>query len=332
MKTSQSEFTFIKNLQNKFKNSLPKSYLGIGDDCSAFPINSKNLFVTTTDLLIEKTHFKRDEITPYQLGIKAMNVNLSDLASKGAKPHSCFISLAIPTKNNSHFFKEFYSAIHFMCQKYKITLLGGDTSKSTSEIFINVLMNGTVKKNHLKKRSNAQIGDSICLTGNVGESGLGLKLLQEKVLLNKLEKKIVTHHLINQNHLTFGQWLIKQKEVHAMMDVSDGIMSDIKRICEQSKCGAAISIEKIPFSKSFKIICDKHNWKFENFILGGGEDYILMFTVKAGMFNKLNNKFIKEFKLPLYEIGLITKQKNSLKTLKSGKIVDFNIKGYDHFS
>ncbi len=330
MKTSQSEFTFLKNLQNRFKTSLPKSFIGIGDDCSAFPLNSKNLFLTTTDLLIENTHFKRNEITAYQLGLKAMNVNLSDLASKGAKPHSCYISLAVPAQNNSDFFQEFYSAIHFMCKKYKIILMGGDTSKSSNEIFINVLVNGIVEKKYLKKRSDAKIGDVICLTGTVGNSSLGLKLLQTKTASNLAEQKMVNHHLINQNHLAFGTWLVKQKEVHATMDVSDGIISDIQRICGESNCGANLNVDKIPFSKDLKAICEKFNWDREPFILGGGEDYVLMFTVEKNSFEKLNAKFMKKFRKPLYAIGEITKK--GLQTLRAGKPVELNIKGYDHFN
>lgn len=325
------EFGFINDIATPFLKNLKKNITGIGDDCAVIPFSETESQIVTTDMLVEGTHFLRDKISAYELGNKALAVNLSDIAAMGGKPQSAFISLAIPTGISVEWLEEFYAGLGELAESSGTMILGGDTTKSPAGFIVNIAVIGTVAKQQVKLRSMAKPGDIICVTGKLGDSACGLQLiLQDKPVQSNSEVQLVRAHNLPRPHLEEGQWLGKQRAANAMMDVSDGIDSDLHRIMEQSKVGGEINLEELPISNQTKEISQKYNWDEISFATTGGEDYCLLVTIKSIEYEKINIHFQEEFGRPLYKIGRVT-DSNDLKYFKNGEDVSLSEHGFDHF-
>lgn len=323
------EFGFLQHISPQFKKNLPLNVEGIGDDCAVIPFQNSLSYLVTTDLLIEDIHFILNKITPHQLGYRSLAVNISDIAAMGGTPHYAFLSLALPIHLSIEWLDAFFEGIRDLASQNNIFLLGGDTTRS-EKIVINLLLIGTQKTATIKKRSHAQIGDVICCTGNLGDSGAGLKLLLDgRHMSDLLSRKLIDHHLHPQPHLSEGKWLAEQEGVHAMIDISDGLSSDIQRIMEESKCGAHIRVELLPLSQELVQVSKVHRWSAEQLALSGGEDYCLLITVDPTKFSSIKDHFAHTFSRPLYEIGTI--ETSSLLFTFHQKSYILQKSGFDHF-
>lgn len=326
------EFGFIKSFENKFDAFIKGSDKGIGDDCAIITKNNDEVFVATTDLLIEDIHFLKSEISAKELGYKSLAVNLSDIAAMGAKPLYSFLSIGIPADTDVDFLDGFMEGYYELSNKYQIPLMGGDTTKSSDKLVINVLAMGECEKSNVKMRSMAKDGDVVCVSGNLGDSGAGLKVLLENLERTEINKFLVNRHHLPEPRIKEGDWLSKQVSVHAMMDISDGISSDLKHILNKSGKQAEINLEKLPLSNELKTASEINNWDAFSVATSGGEDYELLFTMSASDFDGISKDFEKEFSKPIYCIGRIFEGEEKINFMLNGELVDSNSMGFDHFA
>ncbi len=333
-KEKLDEFEIIKNIKNKFRVlSTEKNILGIGDDAAVIPKDAITSFLVTTDMLNEDVHFLRDKICAFDLGYKCLAVNLSDIAGMCGTPKYVFLSAALPTDIGATWINEFLDGFSKLSTDAGVLLLGGDTTRSERKISISVTVIGECENSKIKYRSSAKPGDKIFVTGMLGDSGAGFKCLLSNEPLTKWSHSLIKKHNKPIPHIKEGRWLgnflAPQNCVHAMMDVSDGIASDLKRICEESNCGVEIYLEKLPISEELKLESKRLSFDALNMALIGGEDYCLLFTAEPAVCNKLTLEFQEKFKRPIYEIGKITDK--GFIYLQNGKVTKPPPRGFEHF-
>lgn len=326
------EFGFIKRFANKFDSFIKEEELGIGDDCAVIPINETDNYVVTTDLLNEDIHFIKDKIFPEELGYKSLAVNLSDIAAMGAEPKFSFLSIGIPNHISVEYLDAFMTGFYALSEKYKVPLMGGDTTKSADKLTINVAVIGQCKKAEMHLRSMAKEGDLICVTGFLGDSAGGLNVILNDLELSAENKYLVQKHHVPEPRINEGMWLAKQKSVHAMMDISDGISSDLMHILDASAKSAQVHTEKLPISSSLRNAAIKNNWDPIELASSGGEDYELLFTFDAKDFGRLKKEYKTHFSEELHIIGEIKEGQAEIKWFNNGKNITINKNGFNHFA
>jgi len=254
------------------KKTLSKSSF-IGDDCAYL----KELgIVITHDSLVEDVHFSRGFATPYQIGHKALMVNLSDVFASGAVPKYLTISLSLPKDIDNEFVKEFYRACDDICQEFGVEIVGGDITGS-EKVFISVCAIGTTNGRKISSRKNAKIGDCVVVTGFHGSSAAGLWLLQNEIDTNPL---FIKNHLKPEAQKHFSNEIAtKVTEDYAMMDTSDGLMDALYKIAAASDVLISVDFDKIPYDKDIEKIVKKANLDFKDWIFYGGEDFQLVACV-----------------------------------------------------
>ena len=324
------EFHLIEQIRAQFQ-PMQEDVLGIGDDCAVLPLSRQRKQLVTTDLLVENIHFLRDRIAPEDLGHKALAVNISDIAAMGGTPTGAFLSIALPGDLETSWCDAFFEGIHTLATECNCPLLGGDTTKTKNDIAINFTVLGEMDAAHVKYRSGAMAGDIIATTGVVGDSGGGLRLiLEDNLLISAAHVALVQTHHHPMPHLQEGVWLAQHTTVHSMIDLSDGIHSDIRHIMKASNVGANIDLAQIPMSKALRLVGEENQWPIEELALTGGEDYVLLCTVDPTAFAQLANAFEQHFQRPLYPIGHIT-DTNQLNYERAGIAHNLQSIGFDHF-
>ena len=315
------EFDFIEDIRNLFARVPNNGFEGIGDDCSVLPIGGDEALVFTSDMLNEGIHFLTDKSTAYQIGYKSLMVNVSDVAAMGTTPVATVLSLALPEERFGEWSEEFMKGYYAASKKYGVALVGGDTTKSESGVCVNVTAIGRAPLGNIKRRSAAEVGDVVMVTGKLGASAAGLR----DVLEGKLDTKNAKIHLMPEALVAEGKWLGEQPEVHAMMDISDGIASDLQHILDNSKKGAVV--KRVPVAEDATI----------SDAFGGGEDYELLFTVDKHKADELAQRFEAKFGKPLYNIGRVVKPNGDCYEIgieqEDGSIVHSTAGwgGYHHF-
>ena len=242
-----TEFGFIDRIKDLFATLPDNGFEGIGDDCTVLPVGGGESLVFTTDMLAEGVHFLRAATSSRELGRKSLAVNLSDVASMGARPVATLLSLSLPDDATGAWAEEFMQGYRELSQEFGVTLTGGDTTRSAAGITINVTAIGRAADTHIKRRSGARPGDVIFTAGALGASGAGLR----DILAGRYNTPAAAVHRNPRPQVAEGVWLGQRHEVHAMMDISDGLASDIRHIMERSGVGAAIAKCGIPRSELF---------------------------------------------------------------------------------
>ena len=322
------EFGLIEKLRRKIGKRSHRIKLGPGDDCAIVAAPDHDMLFTT-DTLIEDVHFELPNISPQMLGKKSIVVNLSDIAAMGGSPLYILISLGIPISTRVEFVEKLYAGFESMAKKYNCNIIGGDISKSVNGLIISITVVGEVKKNTLIRRSGARDKDKIFVTGTLGSSAAGLEILKRSNPVKK--NKITEYHLSPKPRLDEGQILAEKIGVSAMIDLSDGLASDLKRICEESKCGARIYLDKIPLSYALRKFKKSINKNILDYALFGGEDYELLFTIKQKKVPQLQKQW-KKMKIPITNIGEILNKKHGIILVSpDGKEKPLSQTGYDHF-
>ncbi len=324
------EFGFIERFKPQFNDLLNDGLMGIGDDCAIIHANDEEDYIITTDLLMEDVHFLRHSISPFQLGYKSLAVNLSDIAAMGGTPVASFLSFAIPKDLDVEYLDQFMEGYHELSKKYNTALLGGDTTKSLKHLAINVAVIGKCLKGKARKRSDAKVGDVICVTGNLGDSAGGLQYLLDGITSDRNEYLIHRHHQ-PEPRIAEGLFLFQMEGVNAMMDISDGISSDLKHILKASNVSAEVEIQNIPISEELKNESSKNNWNAIEKATSGGEDYELLLTVSARDFAQIQLDYEKEFHKPLIQIGTIIKGNPNIHWTNNGQVVELTSTGFNHF-
>lgn len=318
---------FIEQLSKTFPSK--DSIVGIGDDCAVIPEGTEKAWLVTADALVEGVHFLKDQITPKDLGYKTIAVNVSDITAMGGEPKYAFLSLALPTKDI--WINGIIEGIKEACEKWNILLLGGDTVGSKRDIFLNLTLIGSAKIEQVKYRHHAQGGDIICVTGYLGDSGGGLKALQEQIIKTEEVDYLIQAHFRPNPQPMQGMWLASHHAVHAMMDISDGLNCDLNRLLKSSQKGAIIEISKLPLSEPLKHISKEQGWDILQQALVGGEDYCLLLTIDSNRFENIQYSFQEKFNSPLFAIGHIIPHPEELVYHQTGKPIQIHYVNYDHF-
>lgn len=271
------ELEFIETI----KSTLSKNSL-IGDDCAYL---KKLGIVVTQDSLVEDIHFSTKLSTPYQLGYKAITVNLSDIYASGAIPKYVTISLSLPKNIDNDFVKDFYCACEDLSNEFDFEIIGGDIT-GADKLYISVCAIGTTKNRNISSRSYARQDDYVITTGNHGSSTAGLYLLKNKVECYDSLKHI---HLMPQIQKKFADEIsVNLKEKYAMMDTSDGLIDALFKIAQASNVSISADFEKIPYDNQIKLIANIAGIDFKDWVLYGGEDYQLVACVSEDNLSKLD--------------------------------------------
>ncbi|MBE9488385.1 MAG: thiamine-phosphate kinase [Bacteroidetes bacterium] len=317
------EFGLIEEIKKTQKKFSEMNFTGIGDDCAIFPSKEGFSYVVTTDMLVEGKHFLIDKINPKDLGYKSLAVSVSDVASMGAKAMFSFLSISINKNTSTQWINDFLTGYNSM----NIPLLGGDTcSGEEGNMCINVTVIGECENTNIKYRSSAKVGDIVAVTSPLGASATGLQAILKNLPNYDESIKAHVHPYIFEKE---SVWLGTKNEVHAMMDISDGVSSDLRHICKQSKCGAVINIDDILTTQETKTLCNNLNINSQELALSGGEDYALLLTISSDAFNKINKEYKALFNSELYSIGTINSD-NKITYLSENKVTDIN-RGFTHF-
>ena len=264
------EFGFIKKISRGCLIRPQNIVKAIGDDAAAFRSDPDRLSLITTDLLVERIHFLRKAISGFDLGFKSLAVNLSDIAAMGGTAHEAFVSIAIPEECSIEYLEEIYEGMKQLAAGFDVNILGGDTTRSRIDLIINVVVHGSVAENEILCRDAAKPGDIIFSTGFLGDSKAGLHFILNNIAVDSEESKsLLKAHLLPEPHLREGRFLAKQKAVHAAIDTSDGLSSDLAHIIEESGIGARLYADKIPISENLKIFCTRFDFDPVKYALSG---------------------------------------------------------------
>ena len=311
-----TEFGFIDTIKTLFESLPDNGFEGIGDDCAVLSLGNGESLVFTADLLTEGVHFLRTATSARELGRKSLAVNLSDVASMGARPIATLLSIALPADATDSWASEFMLGYREVSETFGVALVGGDTTRSESGITINVTAIGRAADSHLKRRSDAKPGDIIFVAGELGASGAGL----QDILAGHFDTPQAAIHRNPQPQVSEGSWFGMRPEVHALMDLSDGLASDICHILDRSGVGAEIEIERIPVAAGTDV----------RMAACGGEDYKLLLTAAPEAAERLATDFHIRFGTPLYPIGRITTAPE-LVWLRNGKPEPLDWHGFTHY-
>jgi len=291
---SLGEFELIAQIRKQTRVNS-RVLLGIGDDAALIRPRGRKDILFTTDMLIEDRHFRLKDATAYEIGHKALAVNLSDIAAMGGIPTEAVVAAGLPKRFNARFVKELYSGLHDLAKRFDVNLVGGDTNQS-EKLILSVAMLGEVERGKALRRSGAQVGDIVMVSNELGGS------------------------YISRKHLNFiprvreARYLAKHFHVHAMMDISDGLASDIRRIAEESNVGVLIEESCVPVSRFAKNASQA---------LTEGEDFELLFTLSKKEAGIAEKKF--------YRVGRIVPKSQGVQLLKkNGAHVPLK-GGFDHF-
>lgn len=326
------EFGFIRKISEGCLIRPQHVVRAIGDDAAAFEPPPEELTLVTTDLLVERVHFLRRASSGFDLGYKCLAVNLSDIAAMGGTAREAFVGIAIPDSCELDYLEDVYRGIKRLAAKYAVNVLGGDTTRSKSDLIINFTVIGSVPPNQILRRDTAQPGDLIFSTGQLGNSRAGLYLVLNNVAADAPEWQFLLKvHVRPEPQLAEGRFLAQQPGVRAAIDLSDGLSSDLAHIIFESRVGARIDAEKIPISDQLKRFCQRFKFDPTEFALAGGEDYTLLVTVAPNQAEDVARQFSARFQRPLYLLGQITPSATMELVRPDGRISPITPSGWNHF-
>jgi len=323
------EFGFIDRIKEGCLIREKNVIKAIGDDCSVFRMSGDLVSLFTTDMLVENIHFLRRPMPPFKLGRKSLAVNISDIAAMGGTPREAVISIAIPADLDVEYLDELYDGIKSMAKEFEVNLLGGDTTSSPQHLVINIALVGEAPENEVLYRSGAKPGDDIFLTGMVGSSAAGLDLLLSGRDPGCWSELLDAHYDPNP-HVKAGRIIAGLRCANSMIDVSDGVASDLGHICAESGVGAIIDEGQIPVNKLFENYVTTHNLDYENLSLHVGEDYVLLGTAPEAMTSKLQSA-LRTANCDFFTVGKIVEGSGIKLSGRNGSIKEISPSGYDHF-
>ena len=369
-----NEFDFIQRLRDQTRSREHSSRLvtGIGDDASVITQLAGRAVVVTTDLLAEGIDFYRAASPPRLLGHKALAVSLSDIAAMGARPLWSLVSIGLPDDVwNDTFKDEFFAGYLTLSDEYGVALCGGDVSRTVDQIVIDSILLGEVSSRAAVLRSTARPGDQIYVTGALGGSAAGLKLIEMGARISRQEadgskqedaevrgssptvregasvrgssptvregverseddsiQTLLLRHLRPHPRVGWGIVLGEERLASAMIDVSDGLSSDLKHLCDQSNTGALIQSDSLPLDEDVVRLCGRRALDPLALALHGGEDFELLFTVHPENAARLPKRVDG---VPISRIGEITNEPGKIRIAEKNRVWDLPQKGFEHF-
>lgn len=335
------EFALIRGVKGQFSRHAPGLVQGIGDDAAVVETTVPIWWHFTTDLLAEGIHFDLNSATPRSIGYRAAIANLSDLAAMGATPRYLLISLAIPKQVSQSHIYDFYKGLMTACRPYGVTLIGGDTSASKTGLFLSITLIGTTTKRRALFRHGAKVGDLIYVSGTLGDSLAGCRLLAQETSRRSFEKNrlpfsrfhrqfLIRRHLHPTARIAEGQWLNTGRLASAAIDLSDGLSGDLRHVCEESGVGAEVESDHLPLSPACRAYAKARGVSPVQLAITGGEDYELLFTVSP----KLRHTLERQAKAHGYRmtyIGTIRPRRFGIQMTTQGKTQPLPQTSYEHF-
>jgi thiamine-monophosphate kinase len=328
------EFGLIERLTSNIQLQHKSSVKGVGDDAAVLEFEGKQI-VVTTDLLTEGVHFNLMYVPLKHLGYKAVVVNLSDVFAMNAQPRQITVSIALSSKFSVEAIDELYSGIYLACEKYGVDLVGGDTTSSLTGLTLSITAIGEANADDLVYRSGAKVNDLICVSGDLGGAYMGLQLLERENEVFKVnpkeQPKLEGYDYILERQLkpeARGDVVnaLQKLDVKptAMIDISDGLSSEIMHICKASKVGCSIYEEKIPLDYQTKRFAEELSINPLVAALNGGEDYELLFTVSLDDHDKIKND------PDITIIGHITEESNGVNLIVGdGSAIPIQAQGWN---
>jgi len=339
-----NEFDFIERLrtQANSRKHLTRVLTGIGDDAAVISQSPGRDLIITTDLLVAGVDFHRNATPAALLGHKALAVSLSDIAAMGARPFWSFLAIGMSREEWSTTFKdEFYEGFFALADHFGVTLAGGDISETKDSIVIDSIVLGEVSTGMAVKRSGARAGDQIYVTGNLGGAAAGLKLIELGARVSEPPavagglpsdddaiQTLLLRQLRPQPRVGWGIVLGEQQLASAMIDLSDGLSSDLNHLCKESNVGAAIDAAAIPLDEDVRHLCGRRALDPLALALHGGEDFELLFTVPPENVARLPKRVDGA---AISRIGEITDQTGSIKVTEQNHVWDLRPEGFEHF-
>ena len=327
------EFGLIRHLTEGIQLENASSKYGVGDDCAVLEYADKQLLVTT-DLLMEGVHFDLTYVPLKHLGYKAVMVNLSDIYAMNGTPRQITVSLAISKRFGVEDMEELYAGMRLACEAHHVDIVGGDTTSSLTGLAISITAIGEADKEKIAYRNGARETDLICVSGNLGAAYMGLQLLER-------EKSVFMGETAVQPDFAGKEYLLERQlkpeargdivralseagiQPTAMMDISDGLSSELMHICKQSGTGCRVYEEHIPLDYQTAVMAEELNMNVTTCALNGGEDYELLFTVPLADYDKVSK--LKDVRL----IGHITKPElGCMLITRDGGEMEFKAQGW----
>ncbi len=331
------EFGLIETLTKEATLKNPSSIIGVGDDAAEIELSSKESMLVSSDMLVEGVHFNLSYVPLKSLGFKAVSVNVSDIFAMNGKPEQLTVSLGVSSKFPVEALEELYKGIHAACSFYNVDLVGGDTVSSSSGLILSISVVGRVAKKKITYRKGAKENDLVVVTGDLGSSYLGLQILErEKGVF--LENPDIQPKLEGYDDLIKKQIQpIARQDVidmfdeldlvpSAMIDISDGLASEVLHIAKSSDCSVSLYSDKLPITEKLIVTAEELNLDPYMCAMNGGEDYELLFTVSQKDYDKIKNH-------PSFSvIGFVTdKSQDSLLIDKNNSAVRISAQGWKHF-
>ena len=315
-----SEFDLIRRF---FTRPTPGAELGIGDDAALLRMGIGMELAVSTDMLVSGTHFFSDA-DPFMLGHKVLAVNLSDMAAMGAQPRWATLALSLPDVNEP-WLQQFSDGFFALAQQHGVELVGGDTTRGPLNLCLTIM--GEVPNGAALRRSGAQLGDDVWVSGKLGDAALALAHLQGKVQLSAADF-LACAPALHQPTPRVALGLVLRGVAHSAIDISDGLLADLGHILECSSVGAAIDFDKLPVSRALRPRLEQELGK--RCVLAGGDDYELCFAVPAAHRGAVEN-ISRRLDLPLTCIGAIVAGSGCIVHAADGSVINVEESGYDHF-
>jgi thiamine-monophosphate kinase len=340
---SRSEFDFIKALKKSASNSSLITHhsslvSGIGDDAAIVRSHPGKETLITTDLLIENIDFRRATTPPSLLGHKALAVSLSDIAAMGGRPRWSLVSVGVPEDVwRSEFVDKLYEGLLALARRYDVRLIGGDTSRTTAPIVIDSIVIGECTTDFAVKRAGAKPGDQIFVTGSLGAAAAGFRLIERGAHLADQDRvsndthildQVLLRHLQPEPRIGWGMVLGQERLASAMIDISDGLSSDLNHLCSESSVGAFIDSALIPIDANVIELCGRRALDPLQLALHGGEDFELLFAVSPSKVAKLPRRVDG---VSITRIGEITQSADGIKISEGSRVWDLKPGGWEHF-
>lgn len=338
------EFKLIKHLTENIKLKNKSTIKGVGDDCAVMDYGDKQV-LATTDVLLEGIHFDLTYVPIKHLGYKAAVANISDICAMNGKPTQMLVTVGISKRFSLEQVEELYDGIYLACEKYGVDVVGGDTSSSLTGLTISITCLGEIEKGKAVYRSGAKPNELICVTGDLGAAYMGLQLLErEEQVFNGIKDKnfqpdfsgkeyILERQLKPEPRMDIVKILAENGiQPSAMMDVSDGLSSELMHICEDSNVGCRVYEDRIPIDYVTANMADEFGMNLTTVALNGGEDYELLFTVPLELHEKMkalaeeNIHIIGRTTPPEESACLVTREGNEIKLKAQGWVA------FDDFS
>jgi thiamine-monophosphate kinase len=309
---------------------------GIGDDTAVLRLEPGARLLATTDVVVEDVHFRRAWASPFDIGWKAMAVNLSDIAGKGGRPLWALIGLALPAPVDPAEVEALYEGMRQAAAPHGVAIVGGDTSVSPRGWFVNVTLLGE----HLgapKLRSAAKPGDAVAVTGTLGRSAAGLAALEAGrarlgAVRPEMLEAVTSAHLRPTPRVAEGRWLGAAAGVHAMMDCSDGLATDLGHVCRESRVGASVALDRLPVDTAAREIAAVLDADALSWSTSGGEDFELLLTCDPAEVDALRDGLGRATGTALTVVGKIGELEAGLTFLDAGGLPVAMRAGYEHFS